>query len=361
MRSCVCLSLSMVLISTASSAQVGGVDLVYKAAADWLKLPEGRTDIGSMHGDVAVSSSGDVYISVEGSVLQRYAIIGPNPGLQVYHSGGAFLHNVPHAPSDLHGFIIRKEPDGEFIYGIRFAGGPTEAEQTRVGLNTQVIIKMTLDGQIVMAIPASAVPVQFQNRTDDGRPFMRLTAMAVASNGDLYVSDGSASDYIHRFDRNGKYLASFGGRKDPYGFETLHEIAIDTRFNPERIIASDRAHNRVVHLTLEGALLGVFAKDLQLPGGIAISGEYVAIAELQGQVSILDKTGNVVARIGTNTATDQGGLQGNRTEPSKWRPGIVTAPHGVAFNDRGDLFVAEFSLWGRVHRFNLQRGGTDSR
>jgi hypothetical protein len=30
----------------------------------------------------------------------------------------------------------------------------------------------------------------------------------------------------------------------------------------------------------------------------------------------------------------------------------VLAPHGVALNDRGDLFVAEFNSFGRVHRFN---------
>jgi len=28
----------------------------YKAVPDWLTLPEGRTQIGDMHGDVAVSS-----------------------------------------------------------------------------------------------------------------------------------------------------------------------------------------------------------------------------------------------------------------------------------------------------------------
>jgi len=27
----------------------------------------------------------------------------------------------------------------------------------------------------------------------------------------------------------------------------------------------------------------------------------------------------------------------------------------VAFNDQGDLFVAENNLFGRVHRFNVQR------
>jgi hypothetical protein len=32
------------------------------------------------------------------------------------------------------------------------------------------------------------------------------------------------------------------------------------------------------------------------------------------------------------------------------------APHGVAFNAMGDLFVSEFNLFGRVQRFSLQPG-----
>ena len=51
-----------------------------------------------MHGDVAVSANRDVYISVEGTVTQRFAILGPSPGLQVYASDGRFLRNVASAP-----------------------------------------------------------------------------------------------------------------------------------------------------------------------------------------------------------------------------------------------------------------------
>ena len=175
----------------------------YSAAPDWLKLPEGRTEIGSMHGTVAVSSANEVYINVEGTVRQRFAVLGPNPGLQVYSADGKYLRNVPNAPFDLHGFVIRKEADGEYIYATRLAAALTPADQTRAGLDQQAIIKMTLDGKIVMAIPPSRIPDQFKNKADDGRPVMRLTSIAVAPNGDIYAADGYASDYIHRFDKTG--------------------------------------------------------------------------------------------------------------------------------------------------------------
>jgi len=118
-----------------------------------------------------------------------------------------------------------------------------------------------------------------------------------------------------------------------------------------RIIACDRANNRVVHLSLNGDFLGVVAKDLLLPAAVTISGDYAIIGELKGQVSVLDKAGAVVARLGTNTGE---GVGSNQLKPEFWKPGLVLSPHGVAVNDHGDLFVSEFNLFGRVHRFNRQ-------
>jgi hypothetical protein len=312
-------------------ALLGGTLLAaveYKPVADWLKLPEGRPQMGNQHGDVAVSSAGEVYVSVQ----------DPQAGLQVYAPDGKFLRNVPNAPPDFHGFVIRRQPDGEFIFGTR--------------LREQTIVKMTLDGQAVMTIPASAVPDEFKVRNARSNQLaLSLTGMDVAPNGDLYVTDGYASDYIHRFDRTGKYLKSFGGKKEPYNFSTLHKLAIDTRFQPVRLIACDRANNRVVHLSLDGDFLGVVAKDLRLPAAVVISGDYAIIGELRGQVSVLDKTGQVVARLGTNTGE---GVGTNQLKPELWQTGLVVSPHGVAINERGDLFVSEFNMFGRVHRFNRQ-------
>jgi hypothetical protein len=315
------------LVTAALVATLSGA-VEFRAASDWLKLPEGRPQLGNMHGDISVSSKGDVYVSVQ----------DPLAGLQVYAPDGRFLRNVPEAPSDLHGFVIRRQPDGEFIFGVTLRG--------------QTIVKMALDGKVVMTIPASAIPDEFKVRNArSGQLALALTGMDVAPNGDLYVTDGYASDYIHRFDRTGKYLTSFGGKKEPYSFNTLHKLAIDTRFQPARIIACDRANNRVVHLSLNGELLGVVAKDLLLPAAIVISGDYAIVGELKGQVSVLDKTGQVVSRFGTNS---EPGVGGNQIKPEQWRTGVFTAPHGVAINDHGDLFVSEFNVFGRVLRFNRQ-------
>ena len=313
---------SVGLLTTATAANT------YNVVPDWLKLPPGHEQLGNQHGDIAVSSAGEVYVSVQ----------DPAAGLQVYAPDGTFLRNVTGAPSDFHGFVIRTQPEGEFLYGATLRG--------------QTIVKLRLDGTIVMTIGSPAVPDEFKVRNARSNELqLLLTGLDVAPNGDIYVADGYASDYVHRFDKSGRYLASFGGKKAPYNFNTLHKLAIDTRFTPARLIACDRANNRVVHMSLTGEFLGVVAKDLLLPAAIVINGDNAVVGELNGRVTILDKAGTVVQRVGANT---EQGTGTNKIPPAQWKTGFVLSPHGVALNDHGDIFVAEFNAFGRVHRFNRQ-------
>jgi DNA-binding beta-propeller fold protein YncE len=278
-----------------------------------------------MHGDIAVSKAGEVYVSVETAGM----------GVQVFSPTGRYLRSLENAPADLHGFVIRDAGDGEHLYGVSLRG--------------QKFVKMTLAGAVVLEISRDAIPRQYwtENRfsTELG---VLLSGMDVAPNGDLYVTDGYSSDYIHRFDARGRYLGTFGGKAAPYGFDILHKIAMDTRFDPVRIIATDRLNNRVVHLALDGAFLGVVNDQLSLPAAVTIDGDHAIVGELNGRVTVLDKAGKVVTHVGTNTGE---GIGGNGLPPEQWRTGYVVAPHGVATNAAGDLYVAEFSTFGRVHKF----------
>jgi hypothetical protein len=289
-------------------------------------MPAGRQTLGAMHGDIAVSRAGEVYVSVETAGM----------GVQVFSPDGRYLRSLDKAPTDLHGFVIRDAGDGEHLYGVSLRG--------------QKLVKMTLGGELVLEIGRDAIPREHwtPNRfsTELG---VLLSGIDVAPNGELYVTDGYSSDYVHRFDANGKYLETFGGKATPYGFNILDKIAIDTRFTPVRILATDRLNNRVVHLSLDGDFLGVVNDDLELPAALAIDGDNVVVGELNGRVTILDKTGKVVKHLGTNT--DEG-IGTNRVPPERWRTGYVIAAHGVATNAEGDVFVAEFSTFGRVHKFD---------
>jgi DNA-binding beta-propeller fold protein YncE len=301
----------------------------FTPVADWLKLPPGRPQLGNMHGDIAVSSKGEVFVSVQ----------DPAAPLQVFWQDGSFIRSLPAAPADLHGFVINRDADGEFLYGVSLRG--------------QTVVKMTLEGAVVMTIGSSSFPDQLKVRNARSNQLaLLLTSVAVADNGDLYVADGYASDFIHRFDRRGAYITSFGGKAPPYGFNTLHKLAVDRRFDPPRLLATDRANNRVLHLSLAGDFLGVVAQDLLLPAAVILDGDRAVVGELNGRVSVLDKAGKVIERLGANT---ESGVGTNKLPPAQWRPGFVLSPHGVAVNARGDVFVSEFNLFGRVHRFDRRQ------
>jgi hypothetical protein len=334
--------LSFPTIALLATLTLPAFALEYTAVPEPYSFPDGKKIIGNMHGDIAVASNGEIYVSV----------MDPKAGVQVFGPDGKWVRNVPNAPSDFHGFVIHKEAGGEFIYGAR--------------LGTGDILKLSLDGKTVLSIPPSAIPDDYKKKApatrrgpdgkpqpnpDAGKASVRLTAMDVAPNGDLFVSDGYSSDYVHRFDKSGKYLKSFGGRGiAPYHFNTLHKIAVDTRFDPPRIIGVDRANGRVIHMSLDGDWLGDVAKDLLMPAAVVIHGDFAVIGEIKGRITLLDKAGKIVAQFGQSDRPEESGT--NKTEPDKWRTGIVTAPHGVACNEKGDIFVAEYNLFGRIHRFN---------
>ena len=127
------LALLLVFALIHSSSAAGD----YTVAANWLKLPDGRAQLGNQHGDVAVSSSGDVYVSVQDTAA----------GLQVFGPDGKFLRNVNGAPSDFHGFVIHKEAAGADA-GPAGCGRPFEPEEAEFmpDLSTTASRELHLDG-----------------------------------------------------------------------------------------------------------------------------------------------------------------------------------------------------------------------
>lgn len=318
---------SLVLCSWAIAGLAATHPVAFEMNSRFLTPPQGTNTIGDSHGDVAVSPAGEIYVSVEA---------GDHPGIQVYDSQGRYQRNVPNAPNDLHGFVIAPAPDGNAnIFGARLSG--------------QQIMQLTLQGEIVQIISAASIPDEY--KTDrNGTLSLSLTGIAVAPNGDIYVVDGYGRDFIHRFDKAGHYLGTFGGRGEPWNFKQCHKIAIDSRFQPARLLCADRLHHRLIQMDLDGQVLGVFAEGLRWPSALAIYRDELAVAELAGRVTILDKQGRSVASIGTNDNENE--IKTNRTPPEKWQADLFYAPHGIAYDADGNVLVAEWSQWGRVVRLD---------
>jgi len=356
--------LTSFVLSSFASAEVA-----YNFVPNWLTPPPGKETIGNGHGEIAVDSEGKVYVSVEGQ---------PEGGLQVYSKDGKYIQNLKGTPGTLHGFVIHKEAGGEFIYAAVLG-------QARV-------IKLKLDGTQVMEIPTSSFPADkaahftfelksgekvtgtqtAETPTDvtvtlaDGKTQtiakdqiakknggLKLTSADIGPNGDIYVVDGYGASWIFQFDKDGKFKKVFGGPVEPYKLSNCHKVFIDPRFEPARLFLCDRGNNRLMHLSLDGDIIGVIAdKDLRRPSSASFHGDLVAIAEIAGRVSVFDKEGKMVAALGVNDTPGQTNTP--KVKPADWKEGIVTSPHGITFDANGNIMETEWNQFGRVLRWNHQ-------
>ena len=296
-------------------------DVAYEFAPNFITPPTGSQTVGNGHGEIAVDSAGNIYLSVEGQ---------KDGGLQVYGPDGKFLRYVAGAPGSLHGFCIKKDGEGEWIYAAV--------------LGQSKVLKMKLDGTVVLTIEKDAFPA-------DKNGALALTNVTVADNGDIYVVDGYGADWIFQFDKTGKIKKTFGGKGDPLKLSNCHKMFVDPRFTPQRLLLCDRGNNRLIHLDLDGNLIGVIVdKDLRRPSSASFNGDLVCVAEIAGRVSVWNKEGKQVANLGVNDTPGQTNTPG--VEPKDWREGVVTSPHGITFDAKGNILECEWNQFGRVLRWN---------
>ena len=95
---------------------------------------------------------------------------------------------------------------------------------------------------------------------------------------------------------------------------------------------------------------------LHSPSGFTAWGEYLIVAELRGsRVTLLDANDEPAAYLGENT----GAFKFNEGWPNVPHetlvPGKFNSPHGIASDNEGNIFVAEWLIGGRVNK--LTRSG----
>lgn len=94
------------------------------------------------------------------------------------------------------------------------------------------------------------------------------TDMAIAANGDIYVSDGYGNARVVHFDKNGKFVKAWGklGSK-PGEFSIPHAIAMDSK---GRLYVADRNNVRIQVFDPSGKLLDIW-NNLVVPWGFDVS------------------------------------------------------------------------------------------
>lgn len=292
--------------------------MTFDTVPGWGLRPDGNSSIGATHGGVVVDKAGNVYTSA-------------NAGVFVFSPDGAVIHQYTD-PSyhNLHDMEIREEDGKEYIYGAR--------NKNAEGIKFEIE-----SGEIVLRLPFPK---------ESGLDLKRFspTAITVAPNGDIFLSDGYASNHVFKFDKNGKYLMHFGKKGNNLKeFNTAHGMTLDTRYDPPRLLICDRNHTpkgRLLHYSLDGEFIDVVITGLGMPTSVAIQGDYVSVPDLMGRVVILDKGNTIMAVLGYNPNPKQG--RNYKVKQADWIEGVFSGTHGSYWDKDGNLYVQDWNVDGRI-------------
>jgi hypothetical protein len=289
----------------------------YRMVNDWAKLPDGWEfrDVAA----VAVDAKDQVY------VFNR----GQHP-MMVFDRDGNFL---------------RSWGEGLFkrAHGIHI--GPDETLYcTDDGDHT--VRRCTLEGKVLLEMGVPGKPAPYMS----GEPFHRCTHTALSPKGEIYVSDGYGNARVHKYTPSGKLIMSWGeSGTDPGQFNIVHNICCD---DDGWVFVADRENHRVQVFNGDGKYETQWS-NMHRPCGLYMGhgknapcyvGELgpgmpvnMKAPNIGPRVSIHAHDGKVIARLGD---------LGTGTEP-----GQFIAPHGLAVDSRGDIYVGEVSYtnWGNLH------------
>lgn len=304
----------------------------FEVLEGWEKLPAGY-----IHRDVdgvAVDSQDRVYLMTR-----------QDARVLVYDRAGNFVRSW-----------------GEDIFTPRTHGiavGPDDMVYT-VDDGDHTVRKFTPEGRPLLMIgtPGKSSDTGYDGKSiasirKGGPPFNRPTDVAVAPDGELYVSDGYGNARVHRFRADGTLIQSWGEPGiGPGEFHLPHGIGISP---DDRVFVTDRENDRIQIFSRDGRLLEIWT-HVQRPTDVAFGrDDLVYVSELwwrvgqssflhgeirydlPGRVSVLDLRGNVLLRWGS---------------ADRCAPGNFIAPHTLCVDSRGDLYVGEVT-W----TFGVCRGG----
>jgi len=253
----------------------------YRIVRHWGTLPEGMR-LGEMS-KLAVDSQGDVY------VFQRI-----DPPIVVFDREGRYARSFGEGRiADAHGIFIT--PDDRIWL---------------VDRGHHQIVVCNRQGELLFTVGERG-QARFQ------APFNHPTDVAVAANGDFYVSDGYGNSMVHWFGPEGEHKRSWGGPGDAPGqFVTPHGIWV---LADGRVIVGDRENNRIQVFSPEGQYLTGW-HDFYKPMDIYVDAEgLIYVADQVPRLTVLTDDGTIIGRC---MPTPKEG-------------------HGVCGDSKANLYVAE--------------------
>ena len=286
---------------------VGNDNYRYEEAPNWASLPDGW-DLGEVN-DIAIDGQDHVYIFSRGD----------HP-MMVFDQDGRFLHSWGEGQFRRpHGITIDRD-------GILYC---VDDEGHWIG-------RFTAEGEMLSQIGRRDLGAAAQS----GDPFNRPTKVAIApQGGDFYIADGYGNARVHKFSSEGKLLFSWGDYgSDPGQFNLPHSVCTDSE---GQVYVADRENHRIQIFDDSGTYLNQW-NNMHRPCGLHIADGLVYIGQLFTQMAVNRDYPNIGACVSIHDLTGRrlAKLGGHKYGEG---PGQFIAPHGIAVDSRGDIYIGEVS------------------
>ena len=222
----------------------------YRTVTNHFQLPDGRT--WGQVPTVEVDSKGHIW------VIQRCGV-----------KGCATSNEDPILEFDVSGKLLKSFGGGMFVFphGIFIDKDDniwTADGQGKNGKGQQVY-KFNQDGKVLMTLGKAGVSGEGPDT------FNRPSDIAIAPNGDIFVSDGhdeaDSNARILKFTKDGTFIKTWGKRGSGIGeFNAPHSLAFDSK---GRLFVADRGNNRIQIFDQDGKFLEQW-KQFSRPTGVYI-------------------------------------------------------------------------------------------
>jgi 6-bladed beta-propeller protein len=228
-------------------AQNAAPEIPFDSAANPLTMPD-DIYLGEV-GGVATNSRGDLFVYTRTS--HPFVTLG---GSRNFAHGGSRLFQF-----DRNGRFVREI--GKDLYGFMFAAQVRVDPQDNIWVvdqMTNMVIKFDPQFRQVMLLgrKAEAIPIPARAGGGEGGAaggapgagrqqdvFDRPTDVAWDAQGNIFVADGLGNARVAKFDRDGKFIKSWGQKgTGPGQFANVRSIAIDAQGN---VYVADGGNKRI--------------------------------------------------------------------------------------------------------------------
>jgi sugar lactone lactonase YvrE len=271
-------------VAPASTASTASTNDKYVVNTQWAQVPADLPWNAATSG-IAPDGKGNVLVFVRGMPFFR---LFTTEGKFVRSWGDAALFTQPHSLMfDREGFVWTTDTTGHVVY------------------------KFDANGKVLLTLGKKGMPGDNASQELFNQP----SALAIAANGDIYVSDGYVNSRVVHFNKDGKFIRIIGGTKGagPGQLQLPHGVAIDSA---GRILVGDSDNKRIAVFDKDGKFVENW--PFASRGGMVITADdTLYVSDVNTGVMVV-KNGKLIDTIGG-----------------------IGRPHGLGVDKDGTIYTAD--------------------